>query len=416
MSSSAQETEKKGEEAGLLAAAESGYGTTASPTKPWQWEADYGSIWMILIVVLSASFKQWLVLIFVMDDAIIANRDLMSCDSRRPDMNIPLAAACEWTKAFVRCFALLGLLVSLFVATRMLLHHRVYYQLLKHNALLRIRRFTALQDALFWILVFFFSQAALHFVLYMLQANSAMSASSTAVKNLQANATVEVDQAAEVSTFFFLPSVFLLIFVYGAYDTELYLLPLSKFFYEEPTKIQGLVKDMVFIEEEDAAIVAKSNLHKKENRPEDHPSPEWSEDEVYSQFIAKASVRQHKDDDGYRPHSSIGFLLWSLWPSRLLLDPRLQGKDGRASKLMTCIWSLPCLGLLAAGIYFTVYLAVKKVLDISEGQYEDSLGLLVLLCTTVFFFWFFFALIYDVLLPYDVFPALRKNTGGWVRF
>jgi len=58
----------------------------------------------------------------------------MKCDSR--EQGLPLAAVCECTKSCMRYFTLLAMVVSLLIALRLMARHRIYYQILRHGALL----------------------------------------------------------------------------------------------------------------------------------------------------------------------------------------------------------------------------------------------------------------------------------------
>lgn len=353
-------------------------------------------------------------------DTMGSNRSFMHCDSRQQGMKV--AALCEWSKAYVRCFGLLALVISLMCASHMLLHQRVYYLLLKRNALLRIQKASPSKQTLLWILLFCFSQAVLHLLLNIAtDPNQAGPLQDLLhyilvmdVQNIESSSLIALQgKTEEAAELFIVPSALFLVFLWESYDIDSNLIPLSKFFGDDPCYTQKMMESMVFIEEEDASIVAHSDLHEESNWPPDHKGPRWSEDEVFSQFIAKAKHCNY--DKSSKIHLNNYVLLSSFWPSRLILDPRLQGTEGESSRMMVSIWSVPCIMLMAFAIHYTLSRAMQEAVDVAEGQYEDILGLLVLLATAMLSGYLLFVFVSEAFLPFDIFPALRQVTGGRMR-
>merc|ERR1719454_2154069 len=101
---------------------------------------------------------------------------MMSCDSRSIGMAASLA--CEYTKAYVRWFPLLALVVTLIVASRLMLCQRIYYELLKKEAILGFHPISPAKDPLFLILMWCFFSACLHFFLEVYVTTQSLSASA----------------------------------------------------------------------------------------------------------------------------------------------------------------------------------------------------------------------------------------------
>ncbi|CAK0814505.1 unnamed protein product, partial [Prorocentrum cordatum] len=114
-------------------------------------------------------------------------------------------------KAYVRCFPILAVVVTLIVSSRQILQHRMYYQMLRHGMLLDIENFSAFSDPLFWIVVWCTLNAFLHFLVNVIH-------SSGSIEAMKSDSFMEEVETRVV--FFVMPACLYLAFLYGSYDTE----------------------------------------------------------------------------------------------------------------------------------------------------------------------------------------------------
>jgi len=319
--------------------------------------------------------------------------NLMSCD---PDRYGESAAVfCEYTKAYVRCFPLLALAVSLMVATRMVLNHRVYYQLLKHDMLISFEPLLPSKDRLFQLLLWCFGNALFHFVfnIYLAHRESFKlvklgDLASSAEKLMAANV---LHDAHKVAVFYLVPAVVFLLFLFTSYDTEAFLLPLSKYFEDDFEASRTALKRVRFMKEPDAAaqinrglqfqgldgakcVIADAFRELADAAATDAPAA-----------VARTSKLQLRAAFAQQQLESIArtSVTWTFWPARLLLDPRLTDQE---SLNFRYAWRL-FLGIVATVMLFALCCLsgqmIKDTRDVMHGQFCDLAGIMVELCHMV---------------------------------
>merc|ERR1719199_522011 len=126
----------------------------------------------------------------------------MSCDSRK--VGEYLAGGCEYTKAYVRCFPLLALVVALMVSCRQILQHRMYYELLKHGVLLDIENFSALADPLFQVVIWCALNATGHFVMDIVTAEHMVSHDLKHIQGIVAQQSF-MSEVKKIAAFYLVP-------------------------------------------------------------------------------------------------------------------------------------------------------------------------------------------------------------------
>ncbi|CAE6932515.1 unnamed protein product [Symbiodinium natans] len=330
--------------------------------------------------------RQLFALVFILVQVLgpRSHDNLMSCDPLRCGWYSSIF--CEYTKAYVRCFPLLAMAVSLMVATRMVLNHRIYYQLLKHDLLISFEPLLPSQDSLFRLLLWCFANAFPHFIINIWLAHREAfhlvklgDLASSAQKLMAANV---LHEAHQVAVFYFVPAIVFLLFLFTSYDTEALLLPLSKFFEDDFEASRTALKRVRFMRESDVAARVQKGLQLKgdgatigdafqelaDTTATDAPATVARTSRL--QLRAAADKQRLQEDARLR-------VTWTMWPARLLLDPRLSDKE---SVIFRCLWHvfLAVIGLLMLVVFYCLSCQIwKDVGDVWSGQMPDMAGVLV---------------------------------------
>lgn len=249
----------------LQAAGSSGnYGTTGTTeVKRSTWEHRGEPLQLFLEAGLAAGRQLFaLLLIIVQVLGPHSHDNIMNCDPVR--CGTYLSYLCEYTKAHVRCFPLLAMAVSLMIAARMVLNHRLYYQLLKHDLLISFEPLLPSQDSLFRLLLWCLVNALPHFIMNIWLAHRECfhlvklgDLASSAEKLMAANV---LHDAHQVAVFYFIPAVVFLIFLFSSYDTEATLLPLSKFFEDDFEASRTVLNRVRFMREKHVVDYVQKGL------------------------------------------------------------------------------------------------------------------------------------------------------------
>jgi len=337
------------------------------------WEEEWGSEKKLLLYGALSIGRQGVVLFLIIIEVAFSHHYLMSCDSR--EVGVFAAVVCEYTKAYVRCFPLLALVISLVVQSRSILQQRIFYQLLKYGAILDHENFSPLMDPLFRIIIWCLLNAVLHFVIHIWRSFA------LDLGNLSKSAREVIDphfydEVKEVSVFYVVPSVLFLLALYTAYDTEATLIPLSKYFEEDPEEARRTLSTMPFLEEPATAFAVEemAQLQRKGTA-----APKEIPGEAVKELIRCSIAKHEKDIEEKVPQHSLSpwRLLSTMWPSKFLLHRSLVDEESLAFKRAWYIWSLSCLAIMVAVFFYFVVLVIGKIKDIHAGQYTDLAGCIV---------------------------------------
>jgi len=349
----------------------SGYGTL-SHEREFEWEKNGEPT--SLLMHMSVSFgKQLAALLLLFWQLIHQKSLLMTCDARIVGLWV---YPCEYTKTFVRCFPLVAASVVLLVGNRCMLQQRIYYGLLKRGGLLDFKNTKAWHDPLFFILLVCFFHGICHFLLdcmvkdggplagYM-EDHVAAPGMTIAPQSYQSELMHEAENMVKN---FALPSMIFFAFLCTSYDIESSLVSLSKYFEEDPQSAKHTASHMQILDE-DAVSGMIPHLSLKKS------SAETSLHAVYSE------ITQLCPD---RPSSYCGTeiewrLFGTLWPSKILLDPRLRGPDAERFRRMAILVKCFSLVVMSYTFGYFAWQAVKDFNDVRAGMWEDSCALFVLL-------------------------------------
>lgn len=391
------------------------------------WEYRGSGAHLIIRVCMTVG-KQFMALSVVIMQIYYSQNLLMSCDTRRVGMTV--AVMCEYTKAHVRCFPLLAIVVSLIVASRMLLCHRIYYKMLKHKSILDFDPVKPYQDLLYFVLSVSAVSAFLHFVLELSELfwhpldadilkhyasilkNSGLGVSPTGYDKYL------LDLIHRMASLYVFPSMIFLGFLWQAYDVEDSLLPLTKYFEEDPQRARHALSNVQFLDESVAAQVVKNK--KIEKFLSD--SKCCKGDNIFTLFVQLCEFYSKSGHtcnlsvhDVFLKYSYV-HLISAMWPGRLLLDHRLT--DNGSVRFRFWWFAAGILSVVTETLI--VALLVKQLWtdakDIRSGQKEDLAGMVVTLASLTLILYVISSFTKNAIMPYI--EALRgaiedATDGTW---
>lgn len=362
------------------------YGAVRPVKCSWEYR---GSIRELFVEAGVAGGRQFfaLVLIIIQVLGVHSHENLMACDPSK--CGFYSAVFCEYSKAYVRCFPLVALAVALMVATRMILNHRLYYQLLKHNLLISFEPLLPSQDALFRILLWCFANAIPHFAMNMWLAHREVfhlvklgELASSADKLMAADV---LHEARQVAVFYLVPAVVFLLFLFTSYDTESFLLPLSKYFEDDFEASRSALKKVRFMKEPDAADhVSKGMSFQGRDGAACTAADVFQELAEVAATDAPIAVARRKNQQlrevfSRQQMAAIARMrvTWTMWPASLLLDPRLEDEDSAYFRHAWKFYLGFCAILLCFVKMCLSHQILKDMYDVYRGQLPDVAGLVV---------------------------------------
>lgn len=362
---------------------EASYGATSGGQLAWE---SQGHPWPLLLKATAAVGKQAFALALIVIQIYFSSQkeNIMSCDDRV--IGLPKAALCEYTKAYVRYFPLLALVVSLMVTARTILHQGIFYRLLKRGAVLDFENSFPLSDPLFQILVGCFIQAVANFALDII---SKRGLTLEEIKEL----TKKGSHGYQIAIFYLVPSAIFFVFLWASYDTEAHLVPLSKYFEADDAEARRILGKAPLIKEATAEKIVKdgSCFHDAFCQAE----------EVYNALIKEAEEVQASTAEEPQDMSRWR-LVSALWSARLLLDPRLGDELSRRFRRMWYVFTAFTVAIMGFVFWFLTWQVVKDFMDVAEGQLPDLAGLVVEAALATLTAWLASGFMHNVL------PPLRK--------
>lgn len=206
---------------------------------------------------------------------------------------------------------------------------------------------------------------------------------ASSAETLMANSVLH--EARQVAVFYLVPAVVFLLFLFTSYDTEAFLLPLSKYFEDDFEASRSALKEVRFMKEPDAADHVTKGLGFQGKGGEACTAADVFEElaEVSATdapiAVARRKNQQLREVFGRVQMAAIARMrvTWTMWPARLLLDPRLEDED---SANFRRAWKF-YLGLCALFLCFIKtclsHQILKDFFDVYRGQTPDLAGLIV---------------------------------------
>jgi len=332
------------------------YGTFVNEEsfETYRWESQ-GDPWKLFITAGMSVSKNVLAVMLLFYAMGLNREQLLACDARV--LSMFTACACEYTKAFLRTFALLAINMSLTVAMRIILQQRIYYGMLKAGALLDFGTVKVLSDPTFWLLAISLLHGILHFVLKYYSTEAFRTATWRD----------DFSELKQVCKSFIAPACIFLVFFYSSWDIEASLVPLNKYFEEDWEAAKHALGSITPVDENVLwQLVEEHDVVAQAEQP-------------HIRAVYRALVKEYPICADRSPGEPK---LWfnEMWPARILLDPRLEDEDSQGFRRMFAVFLVLCLTVQIGTLGFFSYQAWKDIyLDFwIEGHAEDLLSFLVL--------------------------------------
>lgn len=287
---------------------------------------------------------------------------------------------CSYTSAYVRSFPELSLVVAVLLIARDILHERLYYGLLRLRGVLQFQSNTMLKDRLVLFYLWCWLHAAMHMLMilvcvYALGGGQQIRQSlrqvvshnveddqPETVSKPKGSITAELDVLIGLVGFFLFPSVLFIVYIWQAYDIEKKLVPLSIYFRDirdlELEWRPSVKANLVVLE--DTIAKALVDEHLDEILAAAHDCGE-EYDAMISLYI-KHDKQYHE-----REHPPLG-LLESLWPTQLLLAPRIKDPSATVFKGFWLAFALLASSLFAFSLVCLLVYAFRELIAFLLGH------------------------------------------------
>lgn len=248
------------------------------------------------------------------------------------------ACMCEYTKAYILCFPEVALSVLLLMVARNLLQKRFYYGLLKGGGCVEYTGGSPTADAVMVFLVGCF----LHILVFMLLVLTSFveppelaahsGRSGSARKTTWGMDHAKVVLVMKLTGFILIPGVVTLAAVWGAYDIELTLVPLSRFVrcaaeHEKATggkpwceHAQSGLGSMSILEDRYIKVLFETRTAEITNA--------FTEGGLSFMYNKAINLYKEKEDEYQKLNSNPPPLLDSLWPGTVLLHKHAKPAEG----------------------------------------------------------------------------------------
>lgn len=335
----------------------------------FEWESN-GESWSLLIKAFATVGKNLGalgVLYWTLLRGENGRHNLMQCDPTK--LSTPQVIGCEYTKAYLRAFPLLGISVTLAISLRTMLQQRLYYGLLKAGGLLDFRNVEVTRDPLFLMLLVSLLHAIAHFAL-----------------KLSDGLGHFLEEVQDVATDFVVPFCIFMVFFYMACDLEATLVPLNKYYEEDPEYARSALANITYMEEE----VVRHHIVKRRDVVGDALADEPSIDATYRALIKgypDAKLRDDEPEEGFFGHCQIRR---AMWPGVLLVDARLEDEKSVEFRRIVSFFLVLCTPVQLALLFLYVEQAVYQDLFIDvyqESQIWDSIGAVVMILHAAVVVW-----------------------------
>lgn len=292
----------------------------------------------------------------------------MVCDGR--ELHWGMLYGCEYTKAYLRSFPLLAVNVTLVVAMRILVQQRMYYGFLKAGGLLDFTTAKQMRDPLFWMLAISLLHGLVHFGLKIA---------------VWPGGWHDTALYVSLGQHFVVPSFIFMVFFYTSCDIEKNLIPLNKYFEEDPEYAQQALRNITPMKE---GVVR----YDVQNRDAIAEADDYTIEAVYAHLIQTYPAAVARTPPAELEKKFMEFALFkAMWPAPVLLDPRLHDVDSLSFRMMFLLFagSIAIMqGLSVAAFSKQAYKDV--VIDYwYGGRTEDFASFMVVSIHFVLILWIF---------------------------
>lgn len=339
---------------------------------------------------------------------------LMDCNEEA--VNFAQTCICESTKAFVRCFAPVSIIVALVVASQLVLSQRVFYAMIRSGVLIDFKNLSPIKDPLFWWVLLNGVLAISHFVFHMLVAEQ-MHIGKDNLENVIASLKQDM-------LFFGLPAILYVVFLYLSYDVEWLLLPLNKFWEEDPEWAHKTSSEMAFVQEWVASLAVLHDpvslqdvadsiaLQSKERRDEDrlHHSTSFLQRHFSSSrltaWVPAQRLQKLKERLQSREIAPAGppprkYFVERAWIARLMTNAQLVAQDRKCKSFYIAwlVWMILTSLICLAAVGLLIMQLKNDIEDIISGQREEYVCIAVIGANVIIMIIVSYYYVVDLLFP-----------------
>jgi len=305
---------------------------TTDKVEHMAWAHEYQP-WTLVFRGLCLAGKQAFVLCFVFYQTCMWNPNklkiIMHCNSAHLGK---LSYFCEGTKAFARALPLLGATFSMIITARFIVQQRLYYLLLKKGVLIDYANYTFIADGAVLTVVVCFCIGLLHW--------------------LEGLSYISVEKLMYVLTSYLVPVGVFFVLLESVFDIERHLVPLAKFYEEDPEWARKQLAKSVMVSEK--AVRHCARVAQREMRGV-HPEG-FSMDSLLENLGEKVQAvydAGESSEDELAGQTITNALFKGLWPTSFVLDRRLNDtKSSRFRQATVCFYIIFC--LIQAAIMLTL--------------------------------------------------------------
>ncbi|CAE7718779.1 tetA [Symbiodinium sp. CCMP2456] len=365
----------KGEQAqhesyGALGAAD---GKQAAATS---WEAEYASPWAILFNTLALVGYQIVAMAIIAYQVFYRRHYVMACIHN--ELCTWQLWACEYTKAFTRFFPLIAILISMSLARSMILVQRMYYELLRHGAVLQFREYQKDREPVFYILTFCFVQGAANWVLDAFTPTESTDSRYWTEPSPYMSATEKLRQGM---MYLALPMTAFILSIYFTHEPTYYLVPLSRYLHAStPEGCQAARRSLAGLVLVHEDFIAPAVKHIEVPVSSDPEAADRATRAVYRELIKTA---QDLEGGGSVMMGKKRMIVLKsqitdrFWPARLLFNLELADEGSQQFRLVSRFYDFVCIFAAAVCAFIFIQHAVSEFRDIQRGEIEDSAALVV---------------------------------------
>mmetsp|Transcript_30341 Transcript_30341/g.56886 ORF Transcript_30341/g.56886 Transcript_30341/m.56886 type:complete len:413 (+) Transcript_30341:102-1340(+) len=343
--------------------------------QPSVWEMEYASPWVLLANTLGVVGYQILSMTVIAYQVLYKRQWVMRCTH---DELGAWLWACEYTKAYIRFFPLVAILLSMSIARSMILIQRMYYELLRNGAVLRFKDYAVDREPVFYVLTLCFVQGAANWLLDEFLPGDEHITFAEMVVDMN-----RLEKMRQWLIYLVVPMTTFILSIYFTHEPTYYLVPLSRYLYatstEEEQAAHERMSKLILVQEQHIASAVKC-VELPATLYEHQADASAATDRVYQDLIQTAQ-KLHEDGSVIVGKKRVKVMqsqiLDRYWPAKLLFDPMLADDGSQQFRLVSKFYDVVC--ICAAAICCTVFarFAYSDYFDIRKGETEDMAALVV---------------------------------------
>ena len=337
------------------------------------WEDEYASPWMILFNTIALVGYQILSMAIVAYQVLFKRHYVMRCTHH--ELSAWQLWTCEYTKAFTRFFPLVAILISMSLARSMILIQRMYYELLRHGAVLQFKEYKTTREPVFYILIFCLASGASNWLL-----DSLTPGSDELYWTEPSPFMSTVEKVRQWLIYLVVPMTTFVLSIFFAHEPTYYLVPLSRYLHAGSTEgaeaARQRLAQLVLVQEELVAPAAKHI---------EVPVPSRDDRDAATSAVYRQLIKTSRDlEDGGcvtvgRKRLTVlkSQITDRYWPAKLLFNLALADEGSKQFRLVSGFYDVVCICAAAICGWIFIQHAAGEFVDIQRGEIEDVAALVV---------------------------------------